>query len=95
MVDTERAIKRGTFYVVEARLRTMLHWIFSLLTTSLLNPFFYLASLGIGVGTFINSRAGSAGIDGVTYIVFLAPALLSSVAIQDSHGIVTGKQPKG
>ena len=89
VVDTERAIKRGPFFVVEARLRTMLHWIFSLLTGSLLNPFFYLASLGIGVGTFVNSRAGSGGVDGVSYIVFLAPALLSSVAIQDFMGEVT------
>jgi len=67
----------------------MLHWIYSLLTVSLLNPFFYLASLGIGVGTFINNRAGGAGVDGVSYIVFLAPALLSSVAIQDFMGEVT------
>ena len=89
VVDTERAIKFGTLFVVEARLRTMLHWIFSLLTGSLLNPFFYLASLGIGVGTFINSRAGSGGVDGVKYIVFLAPALLASVAIQDFMGEVT------
>jgi lipooligosaccharide transport system permease protein len=61
----------------------MWHWIFSLLTGSLLNPFFYLMSLGIGVGTFVNARAGSTGIDGVKYIVFLAPALLASVAMQD------------
>ena len=61
----------------------MLRFIFSLLTASLLNPFFYLASLGIGVGTFVNSRAGNAGVDGVKYIIFLAPALLASVAIQD------------
>jgi lipooligosaccharide transport system permease protein len=67
----------------------MLHWIFSLLTGSLLNPFFYMASLGIGVGTFVNNRAGSTGVDGVSYIVFLAPALLSSVAIQDYMGEVT------
>jgi lipooligosaccharide transport system permease protein len=88
IVNTERLLQRGTLYVIEARLRTMLHWIFSLLTGSLLNPFFYLASLGIGVGTFVNDRAGNAGIDGVSYIVFLAPALLSAVAIQDFMGEV-------
>lgn len=88
IVDTERLLRRGTMYVVEARLRTMAHWIFSLLTGSLLNPFFYLASLGIGVGTFVNAKAGDSGIDGVSYIVFLAPALLSAVAIQDFMGEV-------
>jgi len=82
-------MRRGTFYVMEVRLKTMLHWIFSLLSGSLLNPFFYLASLGIGVGTFVNNRAGSGGVDGVKYLVFLAPALLASVAIQDFMGEVT------
>jgi lipooligosaccharide transport system permease protein len=82
-------MRRGTLYVMEARLRTMRRFFFSILTTSLLNPFFYLTSLGVGVGTFINNRAGSAGVDGVKYIIFLAPALLAAVAIQDFMGEVT------
>ena len=89
IVDVKRALRLGTVFVIEARLRTMAHWFWSLLTSSLLNPFFYLMSLGIGVGTFVNSRVGSVGVDGVKYIVFLAPALLSAVAIQDFMGEVT------
>ena len=89
VVDVQRAIRFGTLFVAEARLRTMAKWILSLLTSSLLNPFFYLMSLGIGVGTFVNARAGSTGIDGEKYIVFLAPALLASVAIQDFMSEVT------
>ncbi len=82
-------MKRGAWYVTEARVRTLFRWIFSLLSSSLLNPFFYLMSLGIGVGTFVNARAGSTGIDGEKYIVFLAPALLAAVAIQDFMSEVT------
>jgi lipooligosaccharide transport system permease protein len=89
VVDAARAIRLGTLFVVEARLRTMAKWILSLLTSSLLNPFFYLMSLGIGVGTFINAKAGTAGIDGVKYIIFLAPALLAAVAMQDFMSEVT------
>ena len=89
LIDTEKAIRRGTLYVIEVRLRTMMRFKYALLTSSLLNPFFYLVSLGIGVGSFINTKAGSAGIDGVKYIVFLAPALLAAVAIQDFMGEVT------
>ena len=89
LIDIEKAARRGTLYVMESRLRTMGRFIFSLISSSVLNPFFYLVSLGIGVGTFVNSKAGSAGIDGVKYIVFLAPALLAAVAIQDFMSEVT------
>ena len=46
-------------------------------------------SLGVGVGTLINSNIGPRGIDGVTYLTFLAPALLASVAMTDFMNEVT------
>ena len=73
----------GTLYVAEARIRTISKWWVSILSGSLLNPFFYLTSLGVGVGTLINARMGNAGVDGVSYIKFLAPALLAQVAMND------------
>lgn len=48
------------------------------------NPFLYLIAIGVGVGTMIDSNTGSNGVDGVSYIVFLAPALLVNAAIQGS-----------
>ena len=46
------------------------------------NPVLYLVSIGLGLGSYIDKNAGSAGIDGVSYITFLAPALLATAAIQ-------------
>jgi lipooligosaccharide transport system permease protein len=49
---------------------------------SVANPLLYLLAIGAGVGTLINRNSG--GIDGVPYLVFLAPALLANAAIQGS-----------
>lgn len=73
----------GAFYVAETGLLAISKWWFSILLGSFLNPFFYLTSLGIGVGTLINARMGNVGVDGVSYIKFLAPALLAQVAMND------------
>lgn len=48
------------------------------------NPFLYLMAIGIGVGTMVDSNMGGAGVDGVKYLVFLAPALLANAAVQGS-----------
>ncbi|MHB8439809.1 MAG: ABC transporter permease [Acidimicrobiales bacterium] len=49
-------------------------------TTSFLYPVLYLAAMGLGLGTLINAHSGH--IDHVKYLVFLAPGLLASTAMQ-------------
>jgi lipooligosaccharide transport system permease protein len=44
----------------------------------------YLTSIGIGIGALVDANTGSAGVNGVSYLVFLAPALLASAAIQST-----------
>jgi lipooligosaccharide transport system permease protein len=51
---------------------------------SIASPFLYLMAIGIGVGTMIDKNMGGAGVDGVTYLAFLAPALLANAAVQGS-----------
>ena len=51
---------------------------------SVASPFLYLMAIGVGVGTMIDKNQGGAGVDGVAYLVFLAPALLSNAAVQGS-----------
>ena len=80
--------RRGTFYVMAARIRNISQWKVSILSTSIGSPLFYLLSVGIGVGSFVN-RNSAHGIDGVKYMTFLAPALLAQVAIQDALSEVT------
>ena len=72
----------GSRFVLEARLANMKKFRAIIVAYSVLNPLLYLLAIGAGVGTLINRNSG--GIDGVEYLVFLAPALLANAAIQGS-----------
>jgi lipooligosaccharide transport system permease protein len=48
--------------------------------STLLNPVLFLAAIGVGLGAFVDD-ANPAGIEGVTYIMFLAPGLLAAQAM--------------
>lgn len=72
----------GSRFVLEARLANMKKFINIIVLYSVTNPLLYLLAIGAGVGTLINQNSG--GIDGVEYLVFLAPALLANAAIQGS-----------
>ena len=81
-VDAAKVAARGTIFVTEARLRAMLKWIWLILGIAIANPVLYLVSIGLGVGAYIDKNTGGMGVDGVSYITFLAPALLATAAIQ-------------
>lgn len=49
--------------------------------SSLLSPIMFLAAMGIGLGTLVN-RQDPAGLEGLTYVQFLAPGLLAATAMQ-------------
>jgi lipooligosaccharide transport system permease protein len=57
-------------------------WI--ILFHAIANPFLFLIAIGVGVGTLVDQNMGSTGVDGVKYLVFLAPALLANAAVQGS-----------
>ena len=82
LVDASKIHARGAFYVAEARVRIMLKWIWMILGIAVDNPILYLISVGIGLGGLIDKSVGPAGVDGVKYLTFLAPALLAQAAIQ-------------
>lgn len=49
---------------------------------SVLQPFLYLLGMGIGVGALVDQRAQSADVlGGVSYLAFLAPALIATTAM--------------
>ena len=81
LVDASKIHARGALYVAEARVRIMLKWIWMILGIAVANPILYLISVGIGLGGLIDESAGPAGVDGVKYLIFLAPALLAQAAI--------------
>lgn len=82
IVDAAKVAARGSIFVAEARLRAMLKWIWLILSLAIANPVLYLVSIGLGVGAYIDKNTGGMGVDGVSYITFLAPALLATAAIQ-------------
>ena len=73
--------KFGALHVAEARIRNMIKWAGIIFFAAVINPTLYLVSIGIGVGSLIDANNG---VDGVSYLTFLAPALLASAAIQGS-----------
>jgi lipooligosaccharide transport system permease protein len=46
-----------------------------------LNPLLFLTAMGIGLGSLVN-RSRTGGVQGVDYLVFLAPGLLAAAAMQ-------------
>ena len=57
-------------------------WVWLIISLAIANPVLYLVSIGLGVGSYIDKNTGGMGVDGVSYITFLAPALLATAAIQ-------------
>jgi lipooligosaccharide transport system permease protein len=72
----------GSRYVAEHRLQSMWKWKTSIVADSVGNPVLYLTAIGIGVGSLVSANLGQDGMDGVSYLVFLAPALIAAAAMQ-------------
>jgi lipooligosaccharide transport system permease protein len=52
--------------------------------SSVLSPLLYLGAMGLGLGTLVDAHRG--GLDGVSYLAFLAPGLLAAAAMQTAVG---------
>ena len=59
--------------------------------SSLLGPLFYLGAMGLGLGTLVD-RHGTASLGGVSYLAFVAPAILASGAM---NAAMSELQPVG
>ena len=69
----------GSWYVAEHRIRGMRSYLRTIIATSIGNPLVYLFALGVGLASLVNAHAG--GVGGVSYLTFVAPALLASAAV--------------
>jgi len=77
---------------VPLTLRSFEYWLFQYKRTwrgsavsTVLFPVLFLASMGLGLGSLVDSSA-SGGVDGLPYLVFLAPGLLAATAMQTGVG---------
>ena len=66
----------GWWYVTELRFREMRGYISYVVTSSFGNPIIYLLALGVGLANLVPQ-----GIEGVPYLVYVAPAMLMSTIL--------------
>jgi len=71
----------GTWYVAEHRLRLMWAYGSTIVATSIGNPVVYLFALGVGLASLVDANLGDGAGGRVSYLVFVAPALLASAAV--------------
>ncbi len=93
--DARRAIQGGAaprrfgaWYVAEHRILAMKGYAGDALFQSLGNPLIYLFALGVGLASLVPQ-----GVGGVTYLQFVAPALMATAAMTVAARIAS--QPAG
>lgn len=69
----------GAWYVTEHKIAGMRGYISTLIATAIGTPFLYLFAFGVGLATLITENVGP--VPGITYLEFVAPALLASAAV--------------
>jgi lipooligosaccharide transport system permease protein len=89
LVNMRKALTWGGWFVAEYRLRNMSKWMGAIFAFGLGQPVLFLLSIGIGIGALVDKGSGGTPMDGVGYLVFLAPALLATAAIQGAMDEVT------
>ena len=79
-VSAARARAFGSWYYAEHVLRVMNSYRWTILASSVGTPVMYLFAMGVGLASLVDS-SGADPFGGVSYLAFLAPALLASAAL--------------
>ncbi len=79
-VSAKRARAFGSWYYAEHVLRSMNSYKWTLLASSVGTPVMYLFAMGVGLATLVDQNSAGA-FGGVSYLAFIAPALLASATI--------------
>lgn len=86
-VMAARARRWGWWYFVEYWLVASKAWMVSVLVYAVGVPLLYLVALGLGLGTLVDQGVGT--VDGASYLVFVAPALMISTIVMSVSGELT------
>ena len=81
LAASARPRRFGAWYVAEHRFRVMRSYLQTLLVTGFGNPFLYLFAMGVGLGSLVSAHMGPTAVNGVSYLAFVAPALLCTAAV--------------
>ena len=79
IAGAERSRRFGAWYVAEHKIRAMRGYVGTVVATAIGTPVLYLFAFGVGLATLITGNVGP--VPGVTYLEFVAPALLASAAV--------------
>lgn len=71
----------GSWYVAEHRIRSMRAYLQTMIATSIGNPLVYLFALGVGLAALVDQSVPAGEGHTVSYLVFVAPALLATAAV--------------
>ena len=71
----------GSWYVAEHRIRSMRAYLQTMIATSIGNPLVYLFALGVGLAALVDREVSAGAGHNVSYLVFVAPALLATAAV--------------
>ncbi|MEA3502215.1 MAG: ABC transporter permease [Actinomycetota bacterium] len=71
--------------VFEAEAQVYRHTWRGSIVSSFLNPILYLAAMGVGLGSLVDQNLPG-GVEGISYLAFLAPGLLVATAMQTGAG---------
>lgn len=79
-VSAARARRWGSLYFAEHVLRVMKSYGWTIVMYGVGQPVAYLFAMGVGLATLVDTNT-EAGFGGVSYLTFIAPALLISAAV--------------
>ena len=79
-VSAARARRWGSFYFAEHVLRVMKSYGWTIVMSGVGQPVAYLFAMGVGLATLVDTNS-EAAFGGVSYLTFIAPALLISAAV--------------
>ncbi len=71
----------GAWFVAEHQVRVWRRYLGVNIASAVGIPVLYLFAFGIGLGVLVGANVGPGGIDGVSYLVFVAPALIATAAV--------------
>jgi lipooligosaccharide transport system permease protein len=71
----------GALYSAEHHVRVWRRYLGVNVASAIGTPVMYLFAFGVGLGVLVNANAGPGGVDGVSYLVFIAPALIATAAV--------------
>jgi len=81
LAAAQKPRRYGAWYVAEHRFRVMRSYLQTVIVTGIGSPFLYLFAMGVGLGSLVSSNMGDTAMGGVSYLTFIAPALLATAAM--------------